>query len=114
MKFLVLHAFCTFNNTIITLTDLKGSVIDWSSSGRSGFKGTKKSSTYSSQVSVEYICKKIVNLGILNLKVRIKGFGPGRDVVFRTLNNMGINIISISDVTPIPHNGCRPPKKRRI
>ncbi|MGX7458828.1 30S ribosomal protein S11 [Candidatus Vidania fulgoroideorum] len=110
---LVLHVLCTYNNTILSLTDLNGKVLNWYSSGKSGFRCTKKSSTYASQISTENICKIIQNLGFKSVIVKLKGLGPGRDVIKRTILNMGISITSFTDITPKPHNGCRPKKKRR-
>ncbi|MGX7589801.1 30S ribosomal protein S11 [Candidatus Vidania fulgoroideorum] len=110
---LILHILCTRNNTILSLTDFNGKILDWYSSGRSGFKCTRKSSTYASQISTERICKKIIDLGFKSVSIKIKGFGVGRDVVLKTITNMGITINSSIDITPKPHNGCRPKKKRR-
>ncbi|QSW37972.1 30S ribosomal protein S11 [Candidatus Vidania fulgoroideae] len=110
---LILHVLCTHNNTILSLTNYKGMILDWCSSGRSGFKCAKKSSTYAYQISTERICRKITSLGFKSIDVKIKGLGSGRDIVTRTILNMGISISSLSDITPTPHNGCRPKKKRR-
>lgn len=109
----ILFVNSTYNNTILTLTDAKGNTINWFSSGRSKFKGTKKSTPYSAQISTENILKAIKGEKIKKIDVRIKGAGPGRDSVLRTLNNNKVFIKSINDTTSIPHNGCRPPKIRR-
>ena len=108
------HVHSTFNNTIVTITDEKGNVISWSSAGALGFKGAKKSTPFAAQVAAETAGKAAMECGIKNLEVEIKGPGPGRESSVRALNALGIKITAISDVTPVPHNGCRPPKKRRI
>ena len=108
------HIQSTFNNTIVTITDLRGNVIAWSSGGRCGFKGSRKSTPFAAQVAAEAAGKAAIECGVKNLEVRIKGPGPGRESSVRALNALGMKITSITDVTPIPHNGCRPPKKRRI
>ncbi|MBC8526155.1 MAG: 30S ribosomal protein S11 [Candidatus Cloacimonetes bacterium] len=104
----------TFNNTIITITDLKGNVIAWSSCGKVGFKNTKKSTSYAAQQTSKEIANRVANMGIRAIHVRVCGPGSGRDSAVRSLQAQGLKIISIKDTTPIPHNGCRPPKKRRI
>ena len=104
----------SFNNTIITITDLQGNALSWASSGGAGFKGSRKSTPFAAQVAAEAAGKVAVECGIKNLEVRIKGPGPGRESSVRALNNLGIKISLIQDVTPVPHNGCRPPKRRRI
>ncbi|WP_458659102.1 30S ribosomal protein S11 [Candidatus Vidania fulgoroideorum] len=113
MKALI-YVNSTFNNTIINLTDLKGNTIHCTSAGKNKFSGAKKSTPYAAQITTNNISKIIKKNNILSVDVIIKGPGVGRDSVLRTLNSNKINITSISDVTPVPHNGCRPPKKRRI
>ena len=108
------HIKSTFNNTIVSITDPQGQVISWASSGAVGFKGSRKSTPFAAQVAAEKAGRVAVECGIKNLEVRIKGPGPGRESAVRALNALGIKITSIADVTPIPHNGCRPPKRRRI
>ena len=108
------HIHASFNNTIITITDRQGNTLSWASSGGAGFKGSRKSTPFAAQVAAESAGRAAQECGIKNLEVQIKGPGPGRESSVRALNALGIKIISIQDVTPIPHNGCRPPKKRRI
>ena len=108
------HIKSTFNNTIVSITDPSGAVLSWASSGAVGFKGSRKSTPFAAQVAAENAGRAAQECGIKNLDVRIKGPGPGRESSVRALNALGIKILSISDVTPLPHNGCRPPKKRRI
>lgn len=110
----VAHVHASFNNTIITITDRQGNALSWASSGGQGFKGSRKSTPFAAQVAAEMAGRAAQECGIKNLDVRIKGPGPGRESSVRALNALGIKILSISDVTPLPHNGCRPPKKRRI
>lgn len=110
----VAHVNASFNNTMITITDAQGNTIAWSSSGTMGFKGSRKSTPFAAQVAAEAAGKAAQECGIKNLEVRIKGPGPGRESAVRALNALGIKISSITDITPIPHNGCRPPKRRRI
>ena len=110
----VAHVNASFNNTMITITDAQGNSIAWASSGSSGFKGSRKSTPFAAQVAAERAGRVAVECGVKNLEVRIKGPGPGRESAVRALNALGMKITSISDVTPIPHNGCRPPKRRRI
>jgi len=109
-----LNILATFNNTIVTLTDLKGNTVMAASSGALGFKGSRKSTPFAAQVAAEVAGKSAQESGVKNLEVRIKGPGPGRESAVRALNAAGFKITSITDVTPVPHNGCRPPKKRRI
>ncbi|PIQ77947.1 30S ribosomal protein S11 [Candidatus Peregrinibacteria bacterium CG11_big_fil_rev_8_21_14_0_20_41_10] len=104
----------TFNNTIITLTDMDGGVISWSSSGSCGFKGARKSTPYAAQTASESAVSKAKNSGLEKVHVFIKGIGPGREQAIRGLQAGGINVESITDITPVPHNGCRPRKKRRV
>ena len=110
----VAHVHASFNNTIITITDRQGNALSWATSGGAGFKGSRKSTPFAAQVAAESAGKMAQAYGVKNLEVRVKGPGPGRDSSVRALNLLGFKIISISDVTPMPHNGCRPPKKRRI
>lgn len=104
----------TFNNTIITLTDEKGDTLLWSSAGSCGFKGTKKGTAYAAQKAAEVLAKKAKGIGVSNVAVFVKGPGPGRELAIRTLQATGLNVISIKDITPIPHNGCRLRKRRRV
>ena len=108
------HIKSTFNNTIISITDPTGAVISWASAGQVGFKGSRKSTPFAAQVAAEAAGKAAQECGVKNLEVRIKGPGPGRESSVRALNALGMKITAISDVTPVPHNGCRPPKKRPI
>ncbi|MDP3844609.1 MAG: 30S ribosomal protein S11 [Oxalobacteraceae bacterium] len=108
------HVHASFNNTIITITDRQGNALSWAPSGGAGFKGSRKSTPFAAQVAAEAAGKVAVECGVKNLEVRIKGPGPGRESAVRALNNLGIKITEIQDVTPVPHNGCRPPKRRRI
>ena len=110
----IAHIHASFNNTIITITDRQGNALSWATSGGVGFKGSRKSTPFAAQVAAEAAGKVAQECGIKNLEVRIKGPGPGRESSVRALNALGMKITAISDVTPIPHNGCRPPKKRRI
>ena len=108
------HIQATFNNTIITITDRQGNALSWATSGGAGFKGSRKSTPFAAQVAAEKAGRVAIECGVKNLEVRIKGPGPGRESAVRALNALGIKISSIADVTPVPHNGCRPPKRRRI
>ncbi len=110
----IAHIHASFNNTIITITDRQGNALSWATSGGAGFKGSRKSTPFAAQVAAERAGRVAVEYGVKNLEVRIKGPGPGRESAVRALNALGMKITSISDVTPIPHNGCRPPKRRRI
>ena len=110
----IAHVHASFNNTIITITDRQGNALSWATSGGQGFKGSRKSTPFAAQVAAEVAGKAAIECGIKNLEVQIKGPGPGRESAVRSLNNMGFKITNIVDVTPIPHNGCRPPKKRRV
>ena len=107
-----MHA--SFNNTIITITDRQGNTLSWATSGGAGFKGSRKSTAFAAQVAAEAAGKAAQDCGVKNVEVRIKGPGPGRESAVRSLNALGIKVASITDVTPIPHNGCRAPKRRRI
>jgi len=104
----------TFNNTIVSITDEKGNVLTWSTAGSCGFKGTKKGTPYAAQLAASHAAKKAFDMGVRNVKVFVKGPGPGREMAIRALQISGLTIISIKDTTPIPHNGCRPPKRRRV
>ena len=110
----IAHVHASFNNTIITITDRQGNALSWATAGGAGFKGSRKSTPFAAQVAAEAAGKVAVECGIKNLEVLIKGPGPGRESSVRALNNLGIKISLIQDVTPVPHNGCRPPKRRRI
>ena len=110
----VAHVNATFNNTLITISDLQGNAIAWSSAGSLGFKGSRKSTPYAAQMAAEDAGKKAAEHGMKTLEVEVKGPGSGRESALRALQVVGFNITSIRDVTPIPHNGCRPPKRRRV
>ena len=110
----IAHVHASFNNTIITITDRQGNALSWATSGGQGFKGSRKSTPFAAQVAAEVAGKSAQESGVKNLEVRIKGPGPGRESAVRALNAAGFKIPSITDVTPVQHNGCRPPKKRRI
>jgi len=110
----VAHIHATFNNTIITITDRQGNTLSWATAGGSGFRGSRKSTPFAAQVAAERAGLIAQEMGMKNLEVMVKGPGPGRDSAVRSLNAIGFKISRIDDVTPIPHNGCRPPKKRRV
>ena len=110
----IAHIHASFNNTIITITDRQGNALSWATSGGAGFKGSRKSTPFAAQVAAEAAGRAAQECGVKNLEVRIKGPGPGRESAVRSLNNAGFKVTNIIDVTPIPHNGCRPPKKRRV
>ena len=110
----VAHILATFNNTIITITDKKGNVVAWSSCGSVGFKGSKKSTPFAAQVASEAAARKAMEHGVKTVEVLVKGPGSGRESAIRALQAAGLQITLIKDVTPIPHNGCRPPKRRRV
>ena len=110
----IAHIHASFNNSIVTITDRQGNALSWATSGSNGFKGSRKSTPFAAQIAAESAGKAAQECGVKNLEVRIKGPGPGRESAVRALNAAGFKITSISDVTPVPHNGCRPPKKRRI
>ncbi|MCF6235051.1 MAG: 30S ribosomal protein S11 [Gammaproteobacteria bacterium] len=110
----IAHIHATFNNTIVTITDRQGNALSWATAGGCGFRGSRKSTPFAAQVAAEKAAIAAKECGMKNLDVMVKGPGPGRDSAVRSLNAAGFNIGSINDVTPIPHNGCRPPKKRRV
>ena len=110
----VAHVHASFNNTIITITDRQGNALCWATSGGSGFRGSRKSTPFAAQVAAERAGTVAQEFGMKNVEVCVKGPGPGRESAVRALNNLGFKITNITDVTPIPHNGCRPPKKRRV
>ena len=110
----VAHIHASFNNTIITITDRQGNTLSWATSGGSGFRGSRKSTPFAAQVAAEKAGTAAQEYGVKNLEVMVNGPGPGRESAVRALNNAGFKVLSITDVTPIPHNGCRPPKKRRV
>jgi small subunit ribosomal protein S11 len=110
----VAHVHASFNNTIVTITDRQGNALSWATSGGCGFRGSRKSTPFAAQVAAEKAGEVAKEFGMKNLDVEINGPGPGRESAVRALNNLGFKITNISDVTPIPHNGCRPPKRRRV
>ena len=110
----VAHVHASFNNTIITITDRQGNTLSWATSGGCGFRGSRKSTPFAAQVAAEKAGTAAKDFGVKNVEVRIKGPGPGRESAVRALNAVGFRITQIEDVTPIPHNGCRPPKRRRV
>ena len=110
----IAHILATFNNTMVTISDLQGAVIAWSSAGCNGFKGSRKSTPYAAQVTAEEVAKKAMTFGMKTISVKIQGPGNGRDSAVRGLASVGLNISTIKDITPIPHNGVRPPKRRRV
>lgn len=110
----IAHVHASFNNTIVTITDRQGNTLSWATSGGSGFRGSRKSTPFAAQVAAEKAGEAAKEYGLKNLDVEITGPGPGRESAVRALNNVGYKINNISDVTPIPHNGCRPPKRRRV
>ena len=110
----IAHIKATFNNTLVTITDTHGGVVAWGSSGKAGFKGSKKSTPFAATVAAEAVAREAVNLGMKRVHVRVQGPGSGRESAIQALAAAGLQVRSIRDVTPIPHNGCRPPKKRRV
>lgn len=110
----IAHIHASFNNTIVTISDCQGNTLGWATSGGSGFRGSRKSTPFAAQVAAERCAEIVQEYGVKNLEVMVKGPGPGRESAVRALNAAGFHIISITDVTPIPHNGCRPSKKRRV
>ncbi|VAW74118.1 SSU ribosomal protein S11p (S14e) [hydrothermal vent metagenome] len=110
----IAHIHASFNNTIVTITDRQGNALAWATAGGSGFRGSRKSTPFAAQVAADRVGEMVKEFGLKNLEVEVKGPGPGRESAVRALNNAGFKITNITDVTPIPHNGCRPPKKRRV
>lgn len=110
----IAHIYASFNNTIITITDQQGNTLSWATAGGCGFRGSRKSTPFAAQVASDKAGKAAQECGVKNIDVRVRGPGPGRESAVRALNSLGFRIQSIEDVTPIPHNGCRPPKKRRV
>ena len=110
----VAHIHASFNNTIITITDRSGNTLAWATAGGSGFRGSRKSTPFAAQIAAERAGTKAQEYGLKDISVKIKGPGPGRESALRSLNAIGLNVVSIEDVTPLPHNGCRPPKQRRV
>jgi small subunit ribosomal protein S11 len=110
----VAHVQASFNNTIVTITDTDGNVVSWASAGKVGFKGSRKSTPFAAQVAAEASAREALNLGMKRIEVWVKGPGAGREAAIRSLQAAGLEISAIKDVTPIPHNGCRPPKRRRV
>jgi small subunit ribosomal protein S11 len=109
-----IHIFASFNNTIVTITDNQGNTVCWGSSGSAGFKGSRKSTPFSARVAAEQAVKQAMTLGLQDAELIVKGPGPGREAAIRAVQTSGIRVTAITDVTPVPHNGCRPPKKRRV
>jgi small subunit ribosomal protein S11 len=110
----VAHVFASFNNTVVTITDPQGGTVAWSTCGARGFKGSRKSTPFAAQVAAEDACRKAQDHGLKAVEVRVKGPGAGRESALRAIANSGLKVTLIRDVTPIPHNGCRPPKRRRV
>ena len=110
----IAHIYASFNNTIVTITDRQGNALSWATAGGSGFRGSRKSTPFAAQVAAERAGEAAKEYGLKNLDVQVKGPGPGRESAVRALNSAGYKITNITDVTPVPHNGCRPPKKRRV
>lgn len=110
----IAHVKASFNNVLVTITDVYGNTISWSSAGKNGFKGSRKNTPFAAQVTSEAAAKEAHDLGLKRVDVFVKGPGSGRDAAIRALNTAGLHIMSIRDITPIPHNGCRPPKRRRV
>ena len=108
------HIFASFNNTIVTVTDTEGNTISWGSAGSAGFKGSRKSTPFAARLAAEQALKAAQQLGLQDVELFVKGPGPGRENAIRAVQSMGLRVRSISDITPVPHNGCRPPKKRRV
>jgi small subunit ribosomal protein S11 len=110
----VAHIAATFNNVLITITDLRGNALTWGTAGKAGFKGSKKSTPFAATMAAEACGREAVNMGLRRVHVRVQGPGSGRESAIQALASVGLKVVSIRDVTPIPHNGCRPPKKRRV
>ena len=110
----IAHISATFNNVLITITDMRGNTIAWGTAGKAGFKGSKKSTPFAATVAAENVGREVMNLGVRKLHVLVQGPGSGRESAIQALASVGLRVVSIKDVTPIPHNGCRPPKRRRV
>ena len=110
----VAHVQASFNNTVVTITDRQGNALSWATAGGAGFRGSRKSTPFAAQVAADKAARAAADYGVKTVEVRIKGPGPGRESAVRSLNAIGVKVTNIIDVTPIPHNGCRPPKKRRV
>jgi len=110
----IIHINSTFNNTIVTITNLAGNTISWASAGSSGFKGARKGTPFAAQTAAEKAAFEALNLGLKTVEILVKGQGSGRETAIRSIQGVGFDIISIQDITPVPHNGCRPPKRRRV
>ena len=110
----VVHIKSSFNNTIITITDLRGNVVAWASAGNVGFKGSRKSTPYAAQMAAEEVARKAMEFGVRKVDVQVRGPGSGRETAIRSMQNLGLEVTGIKDVTPVPHNGCRPAKRRRV
>jgi small subunit ribosomal protein S11 len=108
------HVFATFNNTIVTITDSQGNTVAWGSAGSAGFKGSRKSTPFAARLAAEQAIKAAMAMGLQEVELYVKGPGPGRESAIRAVQSQGLKVVSITDVTPVPHNGCRPPKKRRV
>ncbi len=108
------HIYASFNNTIVTITDTEGNTVTWGSAGSAGFKGSRKSTPFAARLAAEQAIKAAVAMGMQEVQLFVKGPGPGRESAIRAAQTMGLKVISMADVTPVPHNGCRPPKKRRV
>jgi small subunit ribosomal protein S11 len=114
VSYAVAHVKSSFNNTIVTITDHQGNTLAWASSGNVGFKGSRKSTPFAAQLAAEAAARRAMEHGVRKVDVQVKGPGSGRETAIRTLQNTGLEVVGIKDVTPIPHNGCRPPKRRRV
>jgi len=108
------HIFSTFNNTIVTITDMEGNTVTWGSAGSVGFKGSRKSTPFAARLATEQALKAAMGMGMQEAELFVKGPGPGREAAIRAVQSLGLKVTAITDVTPVPHNGCRPPKKRRV
>lgn len=108
------HISATFNNTIVTVTDMQGNTVTWGSAGSAGFKGSRKSTPFAARLAAEQALRSAMSMGLQEVEVYVKGPGPGREAAIRAIQSMGVRVNSITDKTPVPHNGCRPPKKRRV
>jgi len=110
----IAHVFASFNNTMITITDMQGNTVAWGSAGSAGFKGSRKSTPFAARLAAEQAIKAAMAMGLQEVELFVKGPGPGRESAIRAVQTLGLRVTSIADVTPVPHNGCRPPKKRRV